>query len=67
MADQVLHHIDFLYSLRRQTGVALCMCGASKNKPFCDVHMEQLGFQVKIKLLPLAHLIGEIITINQVF
>jgi CDGSH-type Zn-finger protein len=31
------------------SGVALCRCGASNNKPFCDGTHEQLGFQLKIE------------------
>lgn len=25
--------------------IALCRCGQSKNKPFCDGHHKQVGFQ----------------------
>jgi CDGSH-type Zn-finger protein len=32
-------------------GVALCRCGASNNKPFCDEVHEIIGFSSKIRRL----------------
>lgn len=33
------------YDLTGKTKVSLCRCGASVNKPFCDGHHSQIGFQ----------------------
>jgi CDGSH-type Zn-finger protein/uncharacterized Fe-S cluster protein YjdI len=33
--------------IRADTRVALCRCGASKNKPFCDGSHEEIGFRTR--------------------
>lgn len=33
------------YDLTGKTKISLCRCGASVNKPFCDGHHSQIGFQ----------------------
>lgn len=43
---RVVDHLGNEYPL--PTGkelIALCRCGASKNKPFCDGQHKQIGFQ----------------------
>jgi CDGSH-type Zn-finger protein len=32
------------YDLRGKTGISLCRCGASVNKPFCDSTHSRMGF-----------------------
>ena len=32
------------YELPAGTGYALCRCGASQNKPFCDKSHQRIGF-----------------------
>lgn len=33
------------YDLTGKQKITLCRCGASVNKPFCDGHHSQIGFQ----------------------
>jgi len=33
------------YDISGKTAVALCRCGASVNKPFCDGQHSKIGFQ----------------------
>jgi CDGSH-type Zn-finger protein len=33
-----------VYELPEGTGVALCRCGRSRNKPFCDKTHREIGF-----------------------
>jgi CDGSH-type Zn-finger protein len=33
------------YDLSGKTGISLCRCGASINKPFCDGTHSKIGFQ----------------------
>ena len=33
------------YDIAGKTAVALCRCGASTNKPFCDGQHSKIGFQ----------------------
>ncbi len=33
------------YDLSGKEKIALCRCGASINKPFCDGHHSKIGFQ----------------------
>jgi CDGSH-type Zn-finger protein len=33
------------YDIAGKTAVALCRCGASVNKPFCDGQHSKIGFQ----------------------
>ena len=33
------------YDLSGRTSIALCRCGASENKPFCDGNHRNCGFQ----------------------
>lgn len=33
------------YDLTGKQKISLCRCGASVNKPFCDGHHSQIGFQ----------------------
>jgi CDGSH iron-sulfur domain-containing protein 3 len=45
-AIKVVDHLgnEFPIPLGKET-IALCRCGASKNKPFCDGQHKQIGFQ----------------------
>jgi CDGSH-type Zn-finger protein len=38
-------HLGNPYDLTGKTNIALCRCGASKNKPFCDGSHKTSGFQ----------------------
>jgi CDGSH-type Zn-finger protein len=42
--DCVIVHIDGREETKTGT-VALCRCGASANKPFCDGHHKKIGFE----------------------
>lgn len=37
------------FGLAGRTKVALCRCGQSKNKPFCDATHRECGFQSEVK------------------
>jgi CDGSH-type Zn-finger protein len=37
-------HQGTLYNLGEKETIALCRCGASKNKPFCDGSHKSCGF-----------------------
>lgn len=36
------------FDLNGRTGVSLCRCGHSKDKPFCDGSHREVGFQSEI-------------------
>ena len=37
------------FDLAGRTRIALCRCGHSKDKPFCDSTHKEIGFQSEIK------------------
>ena len=37
------------FDLSGRTQIALCRCGHSKDKPFCDSTHKEIGFQSEIK------------------
>lgn len=41
------------FGLAGRTKVALCRCGESKNKPFCDATHRECGFQSEVKAVDL--------------
>jgi len=36
------------YDLRGRTGISLCRCGQSNNKPFCDGSHARCGFESQV-------------------
>lgn len=45
---------DQAFDLAGRTGISLCRCGHSQDKPFCDGSHKTVGFQsvVKARVLP---------------
>ncbi len=37
------------FDLAGRTGISLCRCGHSENKPFCDSSHKKVGFQSEVK------------------
>lgn len=37
------------FDLAGRTGISLCRCGHSENKPFCDGSHKRVGFQSEVK------------------
>jgi CDGSH-type Zn-finger protein len=42
---RVVDHQGNEFNLTGKTNVALCRCGASKNRPYCDGSHKECGFQ----------------------
>lgn len=38
-----------VFDLAGRTGISLCRCGHSENKPFCDGSHKRVGFQSEVK------------------
>ena len=41
-----------VYELPEGVGVALCRCGRSRNKPFCDKSHREVGFEASERASP---------------
>ncbi len=42
-----------VFDLAGRTGISLCRCGHSSNKPFCDGSHKLVGFQSEVKAFAL--------------
>ena len=46
MIGAMMAELQFVGGEETKTGtVALCRCGASENKPYCDGHHRKIGFE----------------------